>query len=153
MSLKGVAYQRDGIIAGWSGVPEVMENRLKAAGQPGNLDPRVYDLALCGSRILLVREESEKEYGNILIPDSVRVKNPPGAGYVVAVGNTVGQGTSPHPHGISLDHPSDLLYHRIVFGMYSGSEFITNAAEGGWQTHYWIMTDRDVWMVDWNSEN
>lgn len=127
---------------------KVFEEMLeRKTGRAKKLDPRVYDLSMTGSRLLLIRDDPDEEYGGVIIPTTVAIKDPPGAGWVIAVGPLVGSGSSPHPHGVRCDEADDMLYKHIIFGMYTGSAFTTNPTERGWHGLFWIMTDRDVWMV------
>ncbi len=145
---------RNGIHTGWACEQEPFEKMYeRCTGNARTFDPRVFKLAPCGSRILLVREEEVTKVGHVIIPDTTALKNPPGAGYIIAVGDMVGAGTSPHPHGVRCDNPAELLYKRIIFGMFSGAEFHTQSyKDGGFATAYWLLTDRDVWFVDWGVE-
>lgn len=145
---------RDGISVGYIAEQTIFESHIFArTGERRSFDQRVFQMTPTGSRLMVVREKAPGEFGDtgIVIPESVQLKNPVGAGYVVSVGDMVGQGTAPHPHGVRCDSPRDLLYKRIVFGMYSGSEFITQAyRDGGFETVFWVLTERDIWFVDWS---
>ena len=156
-SLENTILVREGVHTGWMCKQESFENMyFERTGEPRTFDPRIFNLSPCGSRMLVVREKAPEEYGNtgLVVPETARQKNPPGAGYVVAVGNTVGMGSAPHPHGVNCENPGDLLYKRIIFGMFSGNEFITQPyKDGGYETTFWIMTDRDVWFVDWSDND
>ena len=144
---------RDGIHVGYTCQHEPFEKMyLERTGSDRKFDPRIFNMSPCGSRMLIVREEAAETVGtsNLIVPKIVQERNPPGAGYIVAVGDMVGRGTAPHPHGVRCNEPSELLYRRIIFGMYSGNEFVTQPyKDGGFATKYWIMTDRDVWFIDW----
>lgn len=120
-------------------------------GEDVRLDPVIFNMHPQGARLLVIREEADKEHGGIIVPDTVRLKNPPGAGYVIGVGPDVGQpGGVQYPFGVVCEHPSDLLGARIIFGMHTGSEFLTDITEGGYRTRFWMITGRDIWMIDNN---
>lgn len=125
----------------------------KHAGKDRRLAPPVYDMPMNGSRMLIIRDLAPEEYRMdedgppIMIPDTA-AKDPPGIGFVVSVGDMVGQGQAPHPHGIQCETPADMLYQRVVFGMWSGKEFRVNFLQRGYECNFWVLTDRDVWMVD-----
>ena len=146
---------RDGVSTGWVAEHKAFEENYEhCTGKAVKFDPQIFDYAPCGSRILVCREEAESELrgSGIQIPDSVQERNPPGAGYIAVVGDMVGSGTAPHPHGVHCKDPSKLLYKRIIFGMFSGKEFTTRSyADGGFKTAFWILTDRDIWFIDWGA--
>ncbi len=141
-----------GIIQGYTAKPDDIHSTINVGRELDDqlvLDPEVFNLSVTGARLLVVRDEAESSVGGIVIPETVRLKNPPGSGWVVSVGPAVGiAGTSQYPFGLDCDHPTDLLCKRIIFGMYSGSEFLTGIREGGFTTRFWIITARDIWMVD-----
>ena len=150
------AIMREGIHTGYVCEQEWFTKRYeRITGNARKFDPRVFEYSPCGSRLLLVRDEQVTKLGSgLIIPDNTTAKNPPGSGYVIAVGDMVGQGTSPHPHGIRLTSPESLLYKRVIFGMFSGVEYITQPYhDGGFCTEYWINTDRDLFFVDWSVED
>ena len=144
---------RDGVFSGYACKQQAFEEMYeRRTGETRTFDPQVFKYGGCGSRLLLVRDKNVSEVGGLFVPDNIQQKNPPGSGFVISVGDMVGQGTSPHPHGIRCEHPSNLLYQHIVFGMFSGNEYITKPyRDGGFVTEYWVMTDRDIWFVDWES--
>lgn len=126
-----------------------------AANRERKLDPRVFKLAFVGSRMLIIRDLPQEEFGSIIIPSSVAEKEPPGAGWIVAIGDKVGTGSSPHPHGVYVPdeaYPSALLGRRVLFGMWSGKELNLNAVERGPETKFWVTTDRDIWAIDMSNQ-
>ena len=135
----------------FGGMVAAKEDIERVIGGHRSIDPAVFNLDVCGSRMLVIRDEPDATYGEskIIIPETAR-KDPVGAGWVVAVGSEVGVGTSPHPHGIRLEQPFEILGHRIVFGLWSGRELIVGPRDGGFETEFWMLTDRDVLAVDWN---
>lgn len=147
---------RDGISTGWVAEQEKFEENYElCTGKAVKFDPKIFSYAPCGSRILICREEAAETFGEsgIAIPQSVQQNEPPGAGYIAAVGDMVGSGTAPHPHGVRCNNPEKLLYKRVIFGQFSGREFITRSyADGGFKTVFWLLTDRDVWLIDWEPE-
>lgn len=147
---------RDGIIVGYACKQKAFQNLyFERTGDKREFDPRVFQMTPSGSRILVAREEAPEEFGDsgLIVPENVRQQNPPGAGWVIGVGDMVGKGTAPHPHGIRCLSPKDLLYKRIIFGMYGLNELVTQPyRDGGFETRFWVLTERDIWFVDWTGE-
>lgn len=122
---------------------------LADLGRP-NIDKRLEAIQLTGARLMVLRDESVREFGKLVIPDSVRAKEMPGAGIVVAVGPDVGIMTQPYPGGIALASPTMLLGAHVFFGQWSGKQFRLDILDSEWrgareESDLLVMTDRDLW--------
>jgi len=73
---------------------------------------------------MVMRDEPPESWkGTIVIPDTVRDKNPPGIGVVVGVGPLVGLLQAVYPGGLQGDppfNPADALGLVVYFTMYAG---------------------------------
>ena len=85
------------------------------------MHPALPSVHLTGARLMVMRDEPPESWkGTIVIPDTVRDKNPPGIGVVVGVGPLVGVLTPVYPGGLQLDHAQEALGMVVYFTMYSG---------------------------------
>lgn len=126
------------------------------------IDKKIEKMDITGARIVILRDVLDTEWTStpedptaprIVIPATTAQKDPPGSGWVVSVGPAVGKNpmAAGHPYPVSLEHPVNLLYRHVIMGMYSGKELKTdNLRQGGFETDFLVMTDRDIWAVDHN---
>ena len=115
-----------------------------------NVDPRIQYLQPTGHRLVVLKDlPVDESEGGILIPDTAQEEL--GGGLVVSVGPLVGQGPAPHPVGLLCDTPQDLLYKHVIFGQWVGHVLKLSVMDREFETkNYWVLTDRDIWMVDEN---
>lgn len=119
---------------------------------PRKLDPRIFKLYPAGARMLIVKDLPVEEYGDsgIVIPPIVAEKDPPATGWVLSVGPMAGIGQAAHPYGLQVHNPADLLYRRVMFGIHVGRTVRTDFKSNLYETEFWLLTDRDIWVVDYN---
>lgn len=114
--------------------------------------PKAFDLAPQGARIHVIREPVPEEYGSIQLPEEYRRAETMGIGWVLAVG-PLAHLDVPLPFGPILDHPSRLLYCKVLMSQTIGSCVRLSVTEREYRSNVVVMTTRDIWSIDFNPEN
>jgi len=116
------------------------------------MHPSLQGLRLTGSRILVARFEAPETWTSdpdsnspgIIIPDTVRSLEPPGAGVIVGVGPTCGKILAPYPGALEVNNPEDVLGLQVYFKMHTGVSFRLDIRDREFQSEMLILTDRDI---------
>ena len=115
------------------------------------INRRAFDVQPSGNRLLVVLDKVPERYGLLHIPENADSRSGGGAGWVIAVGPTVGQQV-PYPGGPPIQKPEDLLGCHVIFGGYIGKPLKFSFFDRQQDAVCIMMADRDIWAVDLNPE-
>ena len=128
------------------------EGLAKILPEGRQLHPDALTYAPTGHRVLILLDEVPDEYRGIKIPDEYKDHEKMGAGRVIGVGPLVGNGQCRFPGG-PLCTPEQLLYRHVIFGQYAGKPIrLDFVRDDKYMSQIIIMTEMDVWQVDWKEK-
>jgi hypothetical protein len=114
------------------------------------IDPRILLVAPQGHRLIVMVNPPPEMYGEIILPQQWRAVEKAGSSWVVSCGPLVGAGC-PHPGSPAIENPGDLLYAQVLHGEWVGKPIRHDLLEStSTKSPYLIMTDRDLWAIDFN---
>jgi hypothetical protein len=114
------------------------------------INPRAFDFEPQGNRLLVIVDPVPERVGQIELPDSVKSLETMGQGWIVAAGPMAGTDV-PYPGG-PICTPDMLVGRHIVFGAYAGKVLRFSLFDREYKSRIVVMTDRDVWCVDWSPD-
>ena len=134
------------------GVKLSHESAEKLTGQ--KLNPRSFDWAPQGARIVVIVDRVPDKAGSIAIPESVLADAPSGTGFVVAVGPLLGPDlTAPGTVGmVSVDEPRDLLGKHVSFGYARGIVLRRSILDGEYSAQTLILAPLDILEIDYHPD-
>ena len=86
-------------------------------GRP--LPKELFEPSWWGRLVLVVREETEKMIGSIVLPETSQDRNPKSLGWVISAGPLVGS-WEPGLKNQCPFGPDEILLRKVMFGRYSG---------------------------------
>ena len=121
------------------------------------IHPGIFDMFPTGNLIHVVVEKNPEEYGAIKLPDTIH-KEPAGVGYVIAAGPYAGNQMYAQMGGVSAigvicESPSDLLGLHCMFGQHVGVPIRLSMLERKYNGQVFIMTSRDLMLIDTNPKS
>jgi hypothetical protein len=114
------------------------------------VNPRAFEIEPQGNRMLVVVDPVPDRIGQIELPDSVKAVEAMGQGWVLSAGPMAGIDI-PYPGG-PICTPDMLVGRHIFFGAYLGKVLRFSLFDREYQGRVHVLTDRDVWCVDWNPD-
>ena len=110
------------------------------------LHPDAFRFEPQGARVHIAVAPLPAKLGSIWVPPEADDIN--GLGIVVAVGPQAHR-ESPHPHGVYMDEPSDLLYAQVMLKKFAGTPIAFDAGRGSnFYDHVITCSARDILAVD-----
>lgn len=118
------------------------------------IPPRFWNYHPNGQRVHVLMDRTPRELGSaearIVVPDTVvdRQQEEMGAGIVFAVGPEVGAPCS-SPGSVMVEDPRDLLYHHVLFSVFSGAHMqVFIVPDSRYDERVIVMQARDIWLID-----
>ncbi len=139
---------------------------LDLTGQ--KIDPDILTVHPTGNLIHVLLEKMPKEYGTIILPDTIGRDENMGAGYIIAAGSRAGHNdyAAPGPGAVGVIEgveeyteeneikwrtgPAQLLSLHVIFGSHTGMPLRVSMMDREFRSAVLVMSAKDIRGVDVN---